>query len=424
MRRFLALSMLALGAGTRLLPRVEAGDPAGAVQFVTPRQFATAVGQTTATLQIVPPDGATVVRVVLLVDGARGGSTTSPPWMFSWEAGDGTTGHKLDAVATFSDGTEARASLATSRLAVNEIEEVALVNVYAIARTPKGAYVNDLRQNDFHVFENGRPQVLDRFSAERRPLRVAIVLDTSLSMEGEKLRSAISSAVAFLDVVQPGDEGLVVAFSDGVSILQDLTSDRAKLEGAIRAVSAKGGTALYDAIYEASDRLAAFDGRRVLLLLSDGRDEAANGVEPGSVHTLEEARGRALRNDVMVFAIGLGKYLAHDAKTLRGNPNASAFEMDFYGHQPLATIILSLAETTGGAAVFAPVAAELRRSFELVAEDLRHQYLLAYPPDDKKHDGTWREIKVVVDRPGVSLTNRKGYYAPSDLPASRGPKRH
>jgi hypothetical protein len=69
---------------------------------------------------------------------------------------------------------------------------------------------------------------------------------------------------------------------------------------------------------------------------------------------------------------------------------------------------------------FAPGAGQLRRSFERIAEDLRHQYLLAYPSDDKKHDGKWREIKVVVDRPGVTLTNRKGYFAPSDLPAGRG----
>jgi VWFA-related protein len=122
----------------------------------------------------------------------------------------------------------------------------------------------------------------------------------------------------------------------------------------------------------------------------------------------------------MVFAIGLGRYLAHDAKVLEDDPSARALEMDFYGRQPLATILSSLAQTTGGSAEFAPGAGQLRRSFERVAEDLRHQYLLAYPSDDKRHDGKWREIKVLVDRPGVTLTNRKGYFAPSDLPAGRG----
>jgi hypothetical protein len=163
MRRFFVLSLLAVAAGVCLVSRIDGAEGAGSVQFLTPRHLATAVGSATATLQVTPPGGATVVSVVLLVDGARLGTTTSAPWMFSWEAGDGTTGHKLDAIAKFSDGTEARASVSTSRLAVNEIEEVALVNVYAIAHGPKGTYVNDLQQKDF-------PRFRERTPASSRPV--------------------------------------------------------------------------------------------------------------------------------------------------------------------------------------------------------------------------------------------------------------
>ena len=387
-----------------------------AVQFVSPRRLATVVGPSVATLAVQPPAGATVVSVSLLVDGAKAGVRAAPPWSFPWTAGDGLTGHNLAAIATFSDGTEARASVETSRLSVNETEEVALVNVYAIARDGRGNYVTDLGANDFKVFENDSLQTIDRFSADRRPLRIGIVLDTSLSMAGDKLKAAINSAVDFLDVLQPGDEGLVVTFSDDVRILQDLTSNRSELEAAIRKGQAQGGTSLYDAIFKASDRLAEFDGRRVLVVLSDGRDEAANGLEPGSLHTQEEAQERALRNEVMVFAIGLGRSLVRDAKALRENPTARAEEMDFFGRKPLVAILESLAETTGGTAVFSLGASQLRRSFDSVANDLRHQYTLAYRPGDKRHDGAWRAIKVAASRPGVTVTNRKGYYAPSDLP--------
>lgn len=396
-----------------------AGLLLAAIQFTAPRRFATVVGTHEAHVEVTPPAGATVVRVAFFVDGVAAGTKAAPPWTFPWDAGEGTKEHKLDALVTYSNGVEERASVTTSKLTINATEEVALVNLYAIARNAKGEYVGDLQQGDFRVFENGKQQAIERFSAERRPLRISIVLDTSLSMEGEKLKSAIESAVAFLDILQPGDEGLVVAFSDDVTIRRDLTSNRTELEEAIRSVQARGGTALYDGIFKASQRLAEFDGRRVLLLLSDGRDEAASGLEPGSLHTFEEARDRALRDEVMVFSIGLGKGLARDAKALTENPTARATETDFYGRQALVSILRSLADATGGTAVFAPGAGQLRKSFEQVAEDLRHQYALAYTSDDPKHDGAWREIKVQVTRPGVAATNRKGYYAPSDVPVRR-----
>jgi len=395
-------------------------DTTPGIRFLAPRRNATAVGQATAQLQVVPPPGASVQKVTFIVDGRIVGERTAPPWTFTWDAGDGTVGHRLAATVAFSDGTDAVAQIETSRLTINQTEEVALVNVYAIARDTKGAYVTDLQQKDLRLEENGRPQQIDRFSAERRPLRIAIVIDTSLSMEDDnKITAAIQAAVEFLDVIQPGDEGLVVGFSDDVRMLQDLTSNRGELERAIRSAKASGGTALYDAIYRASERLAEFDGRRVLLLLSDGRDEAANGLEPGSRHTLEEARDRALRNDVMVFVIGVGRPLARDAKLLQDNPTGRVEELDFYGRQPLVSILNSLADTTGGTAVFSPSAGQLRKSFTKVADDLRHQYLIAYSSDDKKHDGTWRQIRVTSSRPGVAVTNRKGYYAPSDSPIPR-----
>lgn len=399
---------------------VSYGTPAAgpALEFTAPRKLATVVGPSIAALSVEPPAGASVVSIAFSVDGKAAEAKSAPPWTFAWNAGDGAA-HRLDAIAKFSDGTESRASLATSRLTVNETEEVALVNLYAIARTAKGGYVTDLTAKDFAVLENGRPQTVDRFSAERRPLRVAVVLDTSFSMEGDKLKSAVASAIEFLNIIQPGDEGLIVGFSDDVRILQDLTSNTSEMEAAVRKVQAKGGTSLYDAIFKASERLAEFEGRRVMVVLSDGRDEADNGLEPGSLHTLEEAQDRAVRNEVMVFAIGLGRSLARDAKALRENPTARAEDMDFFGHQPLVTILQSLAQTSGGTAVFSPGAGQLRRSFEQVAEDLRHQYALAYRSDDTRHDGAWRAIRVVVSRPGVTVTNRKGYYAPADGPAAR-----
>jgi VWFA-related protein len=296
------------------------------------------------------------------------------------------------------------------------VEEVALVTLYAIAKNESGGYVTDLGRDDFRLFENGHPQEIDRFSAERRALRVAIVLDSSLSMSmnEDRIGAARDAALEFVDALEPGDEGLVATFSDEVRVLQELTSDREALRESLKRVETGGGTALYDAIWQGAERLREFDGRRVLVLLSDGRDEAASGLEPGSLHTLEEALDRAIRNDVMIFVIGLGGRLARDAKRLENDPSARASELDFFGRTPLASILGRIADTTGGRAIFSSSSGKVRRAFEEVAADLRHQYSIAYRSDDSRRDGSWREIRLTTVRPGVAVTSRSGYYAPRD----------
>lgn len=382
------------------------------IRFVSPREGSTVLGASVVEVSPIVPPGLRVARIEITVDDAPLATLTAPPWKTSWNAGEGDLGHRLAARMFLSDGSEARTEVRTARLHVDQTEEVALVNVYSIARDGSGRYVTDMARGDFRITENGRPQVLDRFSTERKPLRIAIVMDTSLSMKGEKLRAAKDAVLSILDVVEAGDEGIVVTFNDRVKVAQSLTSNKKALGEAIRSSEAMGGTALYDSIWESSEKLAEFDGRRVIVLLSDGRDEAASGLEPGSLHTLEEAVDRALRNEVMVFAVGLGSALARDARRLDRNPDAGVEEVDFYGRQPLVMVLRRMAMTTGGRDIFSSGPSQLKKSFQEVAEDLRHQYSMAYQSDDPSHDGTWRKIEVATTRPGVKIIHRSGYFAP------------
>jgi Ca-activated chloride channel family protein len=411
MKRPLRLLMLLLAVGLRFDPSVRAADDEVRISFLTPRRFAASTGRSTATLAVVPPAGASIVSVAFIADGVPMGTSSAPPWSFAWEAGDGTQEHKLDAVATFSDGTQAKASVTSGRVIVVEEAIATPVRIYAIARGAKGAYVDDLAKDNVSLYENGQLQGFEGCTAERGPLRVAIVLDTSVSMGGEKLKAATASAIDFLDVLRPNDQGLVLGFSDDVSMLEGPTADRRKLENAIRSVSAHGGSALYDAIDAASRQLAGFSGRRVLVLVTDGRDEASDGRVAASTHTLEEARDRANRSDAMVFVIALGNYLAHDAELLGKNANSRILEWNVGRSQPVAEILSSLAVTTGGSVLFTRHAEDLRDSFERIAADLRHQYVLSYLPKDAKRDDSWRELKLVVNRKGVSVTTRTGYFA-------------
>ncbi len=397
-------------------PRPLEAAEGASVRFVAPRPNATVLGNAEIELEVSVPENRSVRRIEIALDGRPLATLEAPPWRARWNAGPEGGDHRLEAVLVLDDGSTLSASTRTSRLRIDQVEEVALVTLYAVATDAGGEYVTDLARDDFRLFENGRPQEIDRFSTERRPLRVAIVLDSSLSMsiKEDRIGPARDAALEFVEALEPGDEGLVATFSDDVRILQDLTSDKEALRRSLERVETGGGTALYDAIWIGSERLREFDGRRVLVLLSDGRDEAASGLEPGSLRTLDEALDRAIRNDVMVFVIGLGTPIARDAKRLEDDPRAQVAEYDFYGRTPLASILKRIAETTGGRAIFTSSAGRIRKAFADVAADLRHQYSIAYRSDDSRRDGAWREIRVTTARPGVRITSRTGYYAPKD----------
>ena len=391
-------------AGALALAATAAADPAGSIAFVSPRPLSPAIGPTTIELRVEPPAGRAVEQVVVSVEGDVVGTLTAPPWRILWDAGDGDRARRITATAVFTGGATARATLTVDPLVIHETSEVSLVSFYATVRDRSGDYVRGLGPGDFVLTENGRTEQIERFESERKPLTVAIVLDSSLSMlEQRGIQEAKEASLAFLKALEPADRAMVATFNDGVHIVQPLTSDRGRLVAAIEGIEAGGGTALYDAIWTATGALADVEGRRVLVLLSDGRDEAQSGLEPGSVHTVGEALDRALRNEVMIFAIGFGKIGTEKQPV-----------MDFYGRQPLRSILASFAQTTGGQVLFPDHAGELRAAFTDVSEALRNQYSIAYTSDDERRDGSWRETRLVPRNRALTVTTRRGYFAPKD----------
>jgi len=390
-------------------PIASADEPSGSVEIVAPRYLSTVLGPTTIELRCHAGSGASIERVELKVDGEPLATLTEPPWRVGWDAGDGSRGHSITAVLFLSDGTYDRAAVRTSPLRINQVEEVGLVSLYPVVKRPDGSYVKDLQREDFEILEDGVTQSIERFSTQGKPLRIALVLDTSLSMsKGSKLHSAQKAALEFLQLLDEGDEAMVVTFSDAVHVVQPPTSDTQALELAIKDTEAGGGTALYDAIWRTSHKLVNYDGRRVLVLLSDGRDEAANGFEPGSLHTIDEALDKALRSDVMVFSIGLGRHLEEEYARQWSRAVGSGSGLDA---QSLEQILNKLAETTGGRLMITPRAGQLRSAFNEVAEDLRHQYSIAYTSTNADRRGEWRDIELRTPGKDLEVVTRRGYYA-------------
>jgi Ca-activated chloride channel family protein len=372
----------------------------GQIEFLKPRNQQTILGESEIELRVLVPDGLEATRVEVIVDGSAIATLEAPPWKAKWDAGEGERSHELYAVLHLSDGTSVSASVRTSALQFLHVEEVSLVNLYAIVQDSKGNYVTDLTVDDFRLEEDDRPQKIERFTTEHKPLRVGIVMDTSDSMRGDPIDKARRAALAFLKVLEHDDAGMVVTFNDEVRVAREMTSERNELEGAIAGLEAKGGTALYDAIWRTSRELGRHEGRRVIVLLSDGKDEAANGLEPGSFHTRKEALERALRDEVMIFSIGFGRKLENS--------------LDFYGRARLKDILQQMASYTGGRALFPSRASQLKNAFDKVAEDLRNQYSVAYASDNDGRDGAWREIELNADDDDLRVFTRRGYYAAAE----------
>jgi len=396
LRRATCVGALAIGGYS--------GVGASEIQFVAPRPLSTVVGSTEVTLRIEVPPELNVLRVELAVDDVPLTAMAAPPWTVEWDAGDGSRGHTLAAVAYLSDGTTRAAWVRTSRLRINAVEEVDLVSLYAVVRDPDGNYVYGLGRDGFTLLEDGREQTIKVFSEQPRPLSVGIVLDASTSMVGRKLVAAKEAARAFLRLLSPIDQATVVAFADEAQVLEELTPVTSRLAAAIEGLEAAGATAFYDAVWLTTEALCESDSRRVIVLLSDGRDEAPDGRGPGSRHSFEDALEYAQRCEVMIFAIGFGADLS---------------QLDHEQRRTQAATLTLLGTETGGRVLFPTSAGVLRRTFKAVAQDLRHQYAIAYTSNNDTYDGNWREIRLVPRDDELTVATRTGYFAHDDGRSSR-----
>jgi VWFA-related protein len=290
-------------------------------------------------------------------------------------------------------GAQAKAP-AAGRLAVFK-SGVDVVNLAVTVTDPKGRFITDLAENDFQVFEEGVPQPLTIFTREDLPISLAILIDTSASME-MKLTQAQTAAIRFARTLQPADEAQVIQFSQRAEVVQDFTSDKVQLESAIRSTKALGDTALYTAIYVALKDLDRRhrDGelrRRAVVVLTDGEDTA-------SLITDEQVLDLAKRTGIGVYGVGL--YGDTPPATKAFNPEQSTF---FFS---------ALGRATGGEAHFPKSVNQLDGVYDRLAQELRAQYGLGYVPTNPARDGRWRRVVVRTPlRLNLDVRTKLGYFA-------------
>lgn len=271
------------------------------------------------------------------------------------------------------------------------IVNVDLVNILFTVADKKGKFITNLKKEDFRIFEDEKAQVVRNFSSETDlPLTIALLIDTSGSIR-DKLRFEQEAAIEFFySTLRRGkDKSLVISFDSGVDLVQDFSDDPEKLADGVRKIRAGGGTSLYDAIFLAvKDKLAGQQGRRVIILISDGDD---NSSRVSLTETLELAQ----KNDVTVYCISTNSTAYFGSKDQdRGDKTLKRF-----------------AEETGGKAFFPFKVQDLAVSFQDIAEELRSQYTIAYISTNPRMDGTFRKIRIAPTDNRYKVKSRNGYYA-------------
>jgi VWFA-related protein len=278
---------------------------------------------------------------------------------------------------------------------------VDLVNMGVTATDRKGAIVADLTAGDFRILEDGREQTIRYFSAgdvasdaTAPELHLGVLLDVSGSM-ADDIGFARTASIKFLNTLTHALDITLVDFDVQVRVTRYGQSDFARLVERIRSQKLGAYTAMYDAIGVYLDGAAGQEGRKVMVLYTDGGDTR-------SALSLAELLDLLKASDVTVYAIGA---LAHQ-------PGAGRSEQRM--------VLQRIAEATGGQAYFPLSLKELDKIYGQIASEIRAQYTLGYVSTNEASDGRWRKVDITVTRPGgrdLKLRSRKGYFAPYRPPA-------
>jgi Ca-activated chloride channel homolog len=264
------------------------------------------------------------------------------------------------------------------------------VALYATVIDAQKRLVPDLEQGDFEILDNDKPQSIDLFINEIQPITVVVMLDTSASMTGN-LKLLVQAAEQFLIRLLPKDKGMVGAFNDKIEFFPaTFTHDRDKLIGALHDLDFGNPTRLYDAIAASMDRLFKIEGRRVVLVFTDGDD---TGSREGLSSVLERARD----NEVMVYAIGLKSDYFNGSRQVRTKPDSG---------------LKRLAEETGGGYFELEKTADLAPTFTRVAQELHSQYVLGFTPT--LLDGKVHRLMAKTKKPGMIVRARRSYLATAE----------
>jgi Ca-activated chloride channel family protein len=308
---------------------------------------------------------------------------------------------------------------------------VDLINVTVTVTDSRGRFVSGLGKDDFTVYEDGKAQAIAYFASERVPVSLGIALDTSGSMEGDKLVSARAALNRFLnELTDPDDEFFLYRIADRPVLVQGWTSDREQLRKALAGISARGGTALIDTVAEALPLAqTGKHQKKALVIISDGNDTASQ-TDPAALRQLIR------ETEVLIYAVGIdgrtqvfvtqgptrtpprfpwpfpGRGGGGGGRPTPWPPGPTAPGVSVRGDPLNAGALREMTDDSGGRTEIIRSASDLDPATAGIADELSKQYFLGYPAAAKR-DGKWHAIKVEVGKRGLTVRARHGYVATS-----------
>ena len=267
-----------------------------------------------------------------------------------------------------------------------------VVPLYVTVADAEKRLVPDLVQGDFEIFDNDKPQDIVLFQNEPQPITVVVMLDTSGSMTGS-IALLKQAAEQFVLRLLPADKARVGAFNDKIEFSSTFTNNRDDLVSSLRDLDFGNGTRLWDAVAASLDELRSIEGRRVVLVFTDG-DDTSSHTGLGSV--IERARA----DEVMIYAIGLESNYFDGERMVRSKPDGG---------------LRKISDETGGGYFELKKTADLAPTFSRVAQELHSQYVLAFSPSAL--DGKVHRLAVRVKQAGMTARARRSYLAVPDKPA-------
>ncbi len=270
---------------------------------------------------------------------------------------------------------------------------VQAINLSVVVTDKKGRFIPGLDASDFVVLEDGARQEVDFFTAEVTPVTLLILLDASTSIRPsvDGIKEAASN---FVSKLWDGDKAIIADFNERIRFSSHFSDDVDRLISTIQSLYPSGWTALYDSILYSLDKVSEAEGRKALLVFTDGDD--SRSVGQGSEATSKDAIEGAKFSEVSIYTVGF------QGRGSRGVNKG---------------FLRKLSRETGGQAFFPKGIGDLNRSFDQIQNELHSQYRLAYIPSNVEQNGQWRSIQVQIKgRDDLIVRTRQGYYAFPEQP--------